>query len=238
LRNDKSYDTVFLVSDRHSYELSDDRQNKIFLPTPLWIIHLGGLPPGYDDGTLKIIQDSGGGVATDIQEAMQRVATTAALDKSVISVVDGYAWSYSQKPRSEKSPKTATVGDLKDGGNESFKPIAARQLITALSKQKSSNQLTELDAMHAVAKNFKIVTPYSSMIVLVNDAQREQLKRAEAKKDRFNREVESGKEELTKPNNPLNISGVPEPEEWLLLGVGAIGILVIFVRQRRAKAVG
>jgi putative PEP-CTERM system integral membrane protein len=238
LRNDKSYDTVFLVSDRHSYELSDDRQNKISMPTPLWIVNLGGLPPGYDDATLKIIQDSGGGVATDIQAAMQRVATTAALGKSVVSIVDGYVWSYAQKSPSAKTLKSATVGDLKDRVNEGFKPIAARQLITALSKQKSSNQLTQLDAMHSVAKEFKIVTPYSSMIVLVNDAQREQLKRAEAKKDRFNREVESGKEELTKPNNPLNVSGVPEPEEWLLLGVSAIGLLVILVRQRRAKAVG
>jgi putative PEP-CTERM system integral membrane protein len=86
-------------------------------------------------------------------------------------------------------------------------------LITALSKQKSSNQLTQLDAMHAVAKNFKVVTPYSSMIVLVNKAHRYQLKQAEAKSDRFDREVESGKEELNKLDNPLNVSGVPEPEE-------------------------
>jgi putative PEP-CTERM system integral membrane protein len=78
LRGDKSYDTVFLVSDRHSYELSDDRKPKLSISAPLWTVHLGGLPPGYDDATLKAIQDSGGGVATDMKEAMQRVATTAA----------------------------------------------------------------------------------------------------------------------------------------------------------------
>jgi len=238
LRGDKIYDTVFLVSDRHSYELSDDRKPKVSISAPLWTVHLGGLPPGYDDATLKAIQDSGGGVATDMKEAMQRVATTAASGQSTVSVVDGYVWSYAQTPQSKKTAKSAAVAELKDTGNEGFKPIAARQLITALSKLKSSNQLTQLDAMHAVAKNFKVVTPYSSMIVLVNDAQREQLKQAEAKSDRFDREVESGKEELTKPNNPLNVSGVPEPEEWLLLGVGAIGLLAIFLRQRRAKMVG
>ncbi|MEG4341767.1 TIGR02921 family PEP-CTERM protein [Microcoleus sp. A003_D6] len=232
LRGDKTYDTVFLVSDRHTYELSDDRKNAISMSSPLWIVHLGGLPPGYDDATLKVIQDSGGGVATEMKEAMQRVATTAASGKSVVNVVDGYVWSYA------KTPKAAAVPRITNDRNEGFKPIAARQLITALSKQKSSNQLIQLDAMHSLAKTFKVVTPYSSMIVLVNDAQREQLKAAEAKSDRFDREVESGKEELTKPNNPLNVSGVPEPEEWLLLGVGAIGLLAIFLRQRRAKMVG
>ena len=163
---------------------------------------------------------------------MQRVATTAASGKSTVNVVDGYVWSYA------KTPKAKAVSRITDADNEGFKPIAARQLITALSKQKTANQLTQLDAMHSLAKTFKVVTPYSSMIVLVNDAQREQLKAAEAKKDRFDREVESGKEELTKPNNPLNVSGVPEPEEWLLLIFGAIGLLTIFIRQQRAKIVG
>ncbi|MCC3416781.1 MAG: TIGR02921 family PEP-CTERM protein [Microcoleus sp. PH2017_07_MST_O_A] len=232
LRADRTYDTVFLVSDRHSYELSDDRKTSVSMPSPLWTVHLGGLPPAYDDGTLKLIQDSGGGVSTDIKEAMQRVATTASSGKSAISVVDGYVWSYA------KTPKSAAVAKITDDENEGFKPIAARQLITALSKEKTSNQLTQLDAMHSLAKTFKVVTPYSSMIVLVNDAQRAQLKAAEAKSDRFERKIESGKEELTKPNNPLNVSGVPEPEEWLLLIVGAIGLLGVFLRQRRAKVIG
>ncbi|MEG3878381.1 TIGR02921 family PEP-CTERM protein [Microcoleus sp. herbarium7] len=232
LRDNRSYDTVFLVSDSHSYELSDDRKTSVSLAAPLWTVHLGGLPPGYDDATLKVIQDSGGGVSTDIKEAMQRVATMAASGKSVVNVVDGYAWSYAKTPKA-----AAGVPKITNDENEGFKPIAARQLITALSKQKTANQLTQLDAMHSLAKTFKVVTPYSSMIVLVNDAQREQLKAAEGKKDRFEREVESGKEELTKPNNPLNVSGVPEPEEWLLLIVGAIGLLGIFLRQRRAKIV-
>src|SRR5919199_176977 len=105
LRGDKSYDTVFLVSDRHSYELSDDRKPKLSISAPLWTVHLGGLPPGYDDATLKAIQDSGGGVATDIKEAMQRVATTAASGKSTVSVVDGYVWSYAKTPQSEKTLK-------------------------------------------------------------------------------------------------------------------------------------
>jgi len=86
--------------------------------------------------------------------------------------------------------------------------------------------------MHAIAKRFGIITPYSSMIVLVNDRQKEALKKAEKESDRFDRKVESGKEQLTKPSNPLNVSAVPEPEEWLLLGLLAVGLILV-IRQRR-----
>jgi putative PEP-CTERM system integral membrane protein len=110
--------------------------------------------------------------------------------------------------------------------------VAARQLVLGLSKEKAKAQLVQLDAIHAVAKSFNIVTPYSSMIVLVNDRQREALKKAEQQSDRFERKVETGKEQLTKPSNLFNVSGVPEPEEWMLLGIIAIALLLIVRRQR------
>jgi len=103
-----------------------------------------------------------------------------------------------------------------------------------LSKEKAQDQLVQLDTMHTVAKSFEIVTPYSSMIVLVNDQQREALKKAEQQSDRFDRKVENGNEQLTQPFNPLNVSGVPEPEEWMLLGMVAIALVFISRRQQRA----
>ena len=92
--------------------------------------------------------------------------------------------------------------------------------------------MKKLDAIHAIAKAFNIVTPYSSMIVLVNDQQREALKIAEAQPDRFERKVESGSEQLTQPFNPFNVSGTPEPSEWMLLGLTALGTIWIARRQR------
>jgi putative PEP-CTERM system integral membrane protein len=89
-----------------------------------------------------------------------------------------------------------------------------------------------LDAIHAIAKKYQIVSPYSSMLVLVNDEQRQLLKEAEAQSDRFDRKVENGKENLSKPNNPLKAS-VPEPSGGWLLGVSAIA-LFIFVKRRRS----
>lgn len=229
LRGDTPYDAVLVVTDEGSYELSDDKTAVPVMPAPLWMVHIGGkLPPAYDDATLRAIQDSRGGVSTEIPQVMQRLATQAALGDSVVSVVDGYAWLMEKQPQ-EASLQADTTSKTKNG----FEPMAARQLILGLSKEKAEEQLVQLDTMHAVAKSSEIVTPYSSMIVLVNDQQREALKRAEQQSDRFNRKVENGNEQLTQPFNPFNISGVPEPEEWMLMGMVAIALVLISRRQQR-----
>lgn len=220
LRDNTAYDAVLLVTDEGSYELSDDKNDLPNISVPLWMVHLGGLlPQAYDDATLKAIQDSNGGVSTQVTEVLQRLGTEAKLGNSVVSVVDGYAWSQS----------TTELAVTEKNG---FEQLAARQLILELSKEIDTNQLTKLDDIHAIAKNFDIVTPYSSMLVLVNDQQREALKRAEAQSNRFNREVESGKEELSQPFNPFTVSAVPEPEEWMLMGTVAIALIFLARRQR------
>jgi putative PEP-CTERM system integral membrane protein len=135
-------------------------------------------------------------------------------------VVDGYAWLLD--PAAVSTTSTATGLD----------PLAARQLVRGLSQTLGQESLANLDAIHAIAKQFGIVTPYSSMIVLVNDQQREALKQAEASADRFDREVETGTEQLTTPHNPFNVAAVPEPEEWLLIGLGLMGLCLLLLRQR------
>ncbi len=220
LRGDTKYDGILLVTDEGSYELSDDKKNFPTVTSPLWMVHLGALPKAYDDNTLKAIENSGGGVSTDISEVLYRLATKSALGNTVVSVIDGYAW-FMEKLT---TPSTPVSND--------FDSLAARQLILGLSREKNLEQLTELDAIHELAKRFKIVTPYSSMIVLVNDEQRRQLKEAEAQKDRFNREVESGKENLTKPNNPLKNASVPEPSTGAALLIAGIIVFVVTKKRR------
>ncbi|MBF2065085.1 MAG: TIGR02921 family PEP-CTERM protein [Calothrix sp. C42_A2020_038] len=223
LRGDTQYDGILIVTDEGSYELSDDKDDKKIFSTvtsPLWMVHLGALPKAYDDNTLKAIESSGGGVSTDISEVLYRQATKSALGNNVVSVIDGYAW-FMEKLT---APSTSV--------SDAFDPLAARQLILGLSREKNLEQLTELDAIHELAKKFKIVTPYSSMIVLVNDEQRRQLKEAEAQKDRFNREVESGKENLTKPNNPLKNASIPEPSSGAALLIAGMIVFVVTKKRR------
>lgn len=235
LGNNQNYDGVIVITDEGSYDLSNDKKDVPKLSIPIWLLHLGSLAPAYEDGTLKVIQDSGGGVATESLELFQRIATTEKLAKElttppakkqqkpevkpkVINIVDGYAWFLKQSTN-----QTA--------GSEEFKPIAARMLVKGLSQEINEAQLTQLDRIHAIAKTQKIVTPYSSMLVLVNDEQRQALKAAEASSDRFDRKVEDGKETLNKPqNSPVS---VPEPEMTLGSGVAALFLLLNSKRKKR-----
>lgn len=219
LRGDTAYDAVLLLSDEGSYELSKNNKTVPTTPAPLWMVHLGGLPGAYNDGIIKSLQDSGGGVGVDIAEVLQRIATKSVLGDSVVSVVNGYAW-YLQLATGNTNQQ------------DDLLPLAARQLIVSLSKQIQLDNLKSLDAIHAIAKKYQIVSPYSSMLVLVNDEQRRLLKEAEAQSDRFDRKVENGKENLSKPNNPLKAS-VPESSGGWLLGVSAIA-LFIFVKRRHS----
>jgi putative PEP-CTERM system integral membrane protein len=234
LRGNEAYDGIVLISDEGSYELSEDKTEVPQLSIPLWIVHLGSLAGAYEDGTLKMIQHNGGGVSTDISEVMKRVATTEQLTQKlagstqskpgknpekpqVLTVADGYAWL--MEKTTEKAQKS-----------QGFEQIAARLLVRGLSQKNPEQQLAKLDAIHAIAKTYNIVTPYSSMIVLVNDEQRQALKDAEASKDRFNRQIEDGKEQLNKPNNPLKAASVPEP--GMTIGLGVIALFIVVQSQR------
>jgi putative PEP-CTERM system integral membrane protein len=202
------------------------------------MVHLGGLPSAYDDATLAAIQSSGGSVSTDVKTVMQRLATLPSLGEgtSLLSVVDNYAWFLTQT--------ADPTAKQKDDG---FEPIAARQWVTQVSQSLKPTQLKELDAVHVLAKKYNLVTPYSSMIVLVNDRQKQDLKNAEQGKDRFQREGEDKQLPTPSaisatPNSNVsamqnsNVSATPEPAEWLLLAI-SIGLLGIVYRHNTTKSV-
>ncbi|MEL6580742.1 MAG: TIGR02921 family PEP-CTERM protein, partial [Cyanobacteria bacterium J06621_12] len=229
LRQSRDYDAVLLLTDQGSYELSKDEQTLPKMESPLWMVHLGGqLPRAYADATLQAIQNSRGGVATKIEAVIKRLATEEA---QTAAVVDGYSWTVN---KSEAKSASATISE------QGVQAIAARQLVSYLSQSQNQLSLPELDAIHQVAKSYDLVTPYSSMIVLVNDNQREQLKAAEAKADRFDREVETGVEQLNQPFNPFEsntVSGVPEPDLWILLAIITLALGYLWQKQVAAKQI-
>ena len=77
-----------------------------------------------------------------------------------------------------------------------------------------------------------IVSPFSSMIVLVNDAQRKRLEDLSKGADRFERELEAGGADDAAARV---VTAVPEPEEWLLL---VVALLLLAVKGRGWAASG
>lgn len=221
LRGCTAYDAVLVLTDAGNYELEADEAVLPVIADPVWLVHLGdSMPPAYSDAVLDLLQAGHGGVSSTLPEVLQRLAITAQVGGGLVTVADGYSWTM--------GPATSAT-TVTDGNH--LAPMAARQLILALSRQRDLTQLAELDAVHAIAKSTEIVTPYSSMLVLVNERQRELLRVAEASGDRFQRQIEDGQEDLTEPGNPLN--AVPIPESGGVMGLGLVAIALLLLRRRQ-----
>ena len=225
LRQGQDYDGVFVLTDESGYEMGQGLVELPGLDFPAWLVHLTGkFPPGYDDRTLELVQASGGGAAGSLDEALTRWAAERAGGPEPL---DGYLW---QVLEAGQAPTEITA-------DAAFGSLGARQLILAqrraLRGQQAPNDV--LDQLHALAIENSIVTPYSSMIVLVTDRQRQQLERLEKQADRFQREYEAVGE--TAPQNPFAVTGVPEPEEWLLLALAGLAAGWMAWRARRMRPV-
>lgn len=242
LSRGEKYDAVIVLTDGNGYELGQEGVRVKVPESALWVVHVNGrFPLGYDDPTLEAIQASGGGIAGSLEEALMRIAARSAaqqisaevgLPGAQVDVIDGYAWIvqpgslkiFNQKNDAETKP-ARPIGDLT--------PLAARRLVLAKSavNRATLGRLDTLDALHGVAKNYGVVTPFSSMIVLVNATQKLRLNSLESRPDRFTREVEDFGETSETP--PPTVTGVPEPEEWLLIGLALAALgFVAFTRKR------
>ncbi|GAB4204566.1 MAG: hypothetical protein OHK0022_29830 [Roseiflexaceae bacterium] len=231
LRGGRRYDAVLVLTDASGYELGPSTRALAPPDAPVWMVHLGGLPLGYDDPTLEAIQASGGGVAGSLDEALLRLAIARAAaqpgNSASADLIDGYVWQL----ESGTSAQTGAT-PVAHTANDPFAAFAARRLILdGMRRERAAlSNPAVLDQLHALALRHSIVTPFSSMIVLVNDAQQELLDKLAQQDDRFQREHEQIGE--TAPT----VTGVPEPEEWLLLAVVA-GLLGWYWRKGRPKSI-
>jgi putative PEP-CTERM system integral membrane protein len=236
----KDYDAVLVLTDDSGYELNNDAREVGAFDVPIWMVHLDrALPLGYTDKMLEAIQASGGGVVTTVADAFMRIEVQQQ-PNAVADISGDYAWL--TLPTSEVAnvlPSTmvmsASVQTI--ASTDPFAAFAARRLVLADMQRNRSvlGQNETLDALHKIATEQSIITPYSSMIVLVNDEQRRQLDELEKKGDRFTRE----KEAVGETNNggqPI-VTGVPEPHEWLLIGLAVVMLAGYAWRRKRLLAV-
>lgn len=228
----RSYQGVLVITDGSGYELGASPVEIPAIDAPVWLVHLNhDLPLGYDDTTLQAIQSSGGGVVGSLDEALQRLAFGLANGQTGLSdLLDGYQWSVLPTDQAAQQRPQASLHPAGDG----FAALAARQVILAeMRRQRGAlSNLETLDQLHTLAQQYGIVTPYSSMIVLITQQQQNLLDNLSQLDDRFEREVEAVAE--TTPATQARLTGVPEPEEWLLLGLAAAMLAWYTLRPRLA----
>ena len=233
LRSGEIYDAVLVFTDGSGYELGENEIEVPIPAAPVWMVHLSGnLPLGYDDDTLQAIQASGGGVVGDLDQALSRLAIGLTQGQNSPQVefvssdlLDGYLWTVLPVNDIEGEALSQEPG---------FAAFAARRLILAEMQRYRGelSQISTLDQLHALAQQYSIVTPYSSMIVLVNFEQQHLLDHLAEGSDRYQREFEELGDTLPSTTTPL--TGVPEPHEWLLIGLAVIMLLLYASRKRLA----
>jgi putative PEP-CTERM system integral membrane protein len=198
----RAWDAVLILTDQGLYASDATTPNPARSDAPLWFLHLGTPAFAYDDALLDWMYRTGGGAASSAEEALAGIRA----GKVGARLSGGLQW-------------TVTAPEIREGSfaaaeKTPLNALAARQV--ALSYGGRATDLATLDLIHNLAKAYEVVTPWSSMIVLVNERQREALEEASSRDDRFTREAETGEERLTSP-----VSGVPEPHEWMLIALAA-----------------
>lgn len=232
----RQYDATLLLTDSGSYELvakaTKEATETLKFKSPIWLIHLGKtLPYAYDDKVLDVLYRSKGGITASVKEALLRVDPTGLIAEHSYSTTDVFSLS-----KDRLWVMTNTVNETSKAAIVSrpeLDKLAVAQRVKHLSRTMDTQKLDNLDAIHQLAKTHGIVTHYSSMLVLVNDRQKEALKKAEQADDRFDREIETGKQDTSTPSDPFAVPAVPEPEEWALLLIVLVILTVTVIRRRK-----
>jgi hypothetical protein len=178
-------------------------------------------------------------VVGSLEEALSRLALdlgsaaggTTTVPERRDMLLDGYVWSVLPTGQAETAAPEAVFHSTGDPLNA----IGARQFVLAEMRRErgSITELDTLDYLHALADEYSLVTPYSSMIVLVTQNQQMLLDALKEGDDRFDREHEDLTN--TTPATQAPLVGVPEPEEWLLMGSALLLLGWYLYHQRAAQ---
>ncbi len=183
-----SWDAVLVLTDGSGLETLPPQPPMGGAQGPLWLVHLDGdLPAAYPDSIHDRLRRAGG-VTTSVDEALACIVQPDRFG--------GMRWRIEADP----APVDAPPG---------LAALAAAQVVREHARAEAP-----LADLHALAKAHNLVSPWSSLIVLVNEAQWKQLAEAEAQSDAFERKPTpaSGLE-----STPFGLSGTPEPATWALI---------------------
>ena len=219
LREDRNYDAVVILTDRSSFKEVEREGEFPASREPVWFYLVDGEPPRVTgDGLMRHLIASGGGLETDWEQLTLRLGLADA--EEVVTVADGTVW-------------TVHATDALPVRENGFDDLAVKQYLQYLmTPSGEGGPRGDILKIHTLAGEYEIVSPYSSMLVLVTQGQRNMLKDAEKSPDRFLRDMETGQEILNEPAKPFEVSAVPEPEEWALILIVLTLVLHRLYRNR------
>ncbi|MDP3478411.1 MAG: TIGR02921 family PEP-CTERM protein [Desulfoprunum sp.] len=214
--------SVLVITDKTFFRENENVRDYSAIDKPVWFYLTDHkYPRSISDNLLKRLYEIGGNIETRIENALVSInhLQLTQTQQDVVDIDDRYIW------------RIAKTGERSTQGESSLEPLAAHKLILQSVKYGLTTSNEELDRLQKIAMKSAIISPYSSMIVLVDDAQRKMLEAAEKENDRFDRKVETGKEILTSPTTPFEATAVPEPEEWALI-IAVFGFLLIHLYRK------
>lgn len=222
------FSQIVLCTDEGGYELSKDNDPVLNFKIPVSILHIAGkIPAAYPDHLIETISVSKGIFTSSIDNLKEQ------FHKQTLEQGDEhYCGRFGSHSVFLQTSDTVHARSAFQEHSE-LKPLFAQLALQDYASRNDMTKLENLDYVHKLAKDNSLVTRFSSMIVLVNDLQKKELENAENRNDRFDREVESGKENLSTPANPMQVSTVPEPEEWALIICIIIALIVVLRFRKR-----
>lgn len=234
------YDAVFMFTDASEADAVAPTDTVKASTSPLYLIHLSGKYPKYPDSLTYYLQASGAQEDTSGKVALQRYAAYLRAQAAVTRVttiapliVIGNTGTWISFPAS--TPPQVLTDVLPQASVNMSSPqivkLANRYEIQAQMRF-SANQLANLqflDHLQNQAVSDGIVTPFSSLLVVTTDQQREQLRLAATQANRFSVGYDLGEQRLVEPTSGglLGTSAVPEPGEWALLLTALVSLTFV-----------
>ncbi|MBI4129731.1 hypothetical protein HY468_00275, partial [Candidatus Roizmanbacteria bacterium] len=187
------YDAVIVVTGQEQFEVGNAgaMQSHNF---PVYIVHTGDTIPAYSRLFTNYILQSGGGTARSFFEAFDQFAAAQ------------------QEGQLTSSSYWSIQGNVEEPGDitkvvftnnvDPLGVLAARGYVYKAIDENEGDideQLGILDGLHTFARANHILTPYSSMLSLVNQAQLLRLEEESKRYDRF----EEGPMPVTLPSQPI-----------------------------------
>jgi hypothetical protein len=205
--------------------------------SPIYIVQPEGQIPPYNEALSNAVIQSNGKVVENGNEALANYWQQLQLKSleqmgTVVDTNELGTWVLLNK--GDQGIPTNLSPQIVD--SQSPLGLLAQKRIILESIRVAGSSLTSLeflDNINRLSQQSFIVTPYSSMIVLVTEEQKRQLAQASKQNNRYQLALDTGEEQLGDPSGRgiLQIGAVPEPHEWLLIITGFL-LLSYFYRGR------